>query len=169
MVFGTSSNSPDSGKTFRSKMVKLCKSIGEGEGWREGAVAPGGGDGNLDIVVWRKFQDGRKGGLVGFAQCKTGNGWDEHLTELNPRTFCRDFMEQPLVLEPVKIYMVPNRISLQVWESHTGNGGILLDRCRILQYAHPVNAKVLEHVKIWMAAAVNKQQRLMRKTSRRPR
>ena len=51
---------------------------------------------------------------MGFAQCKTGNSWDKHLTQLNPRTFCRDFMKQPLVLEPVRIYMVPNRISMQV-------------------------------------------------------
>jgi len=96
MVFGTSSNSSNSAKSFRSKIKKLCESLGEGEGCREGAVAPGGGDGRLDVVAWRRFQDGRRGGLVGFAQCKTGNGWDKHLTQLNPRTFCREFMKQAL-------------------------------------------------------------------------
>ena len=166
MVFGTSSRSSGSATRFRSKIQALCESLGEGEGWKDGAVAPGGGDGKLDIVAWRRFRDGRRGGLVGFAQCKTGNGWDKHLTQLNPKTFCRNYMKQALVLEPVKIYMVPNRISLQVWESHTSDGGILFDRCRILQYAHPVNRKILEHLRRWMTAAVTKQQKLMRRNRR---
>ena len=167
MVFGTAARSSTPAKSFRSKVEKLCEIIGEGGGWKDGAVAPGGGDGKLDVVAWRRFEDGRRGGLVGFAQCKTGNSWDKHLTQLNPRTFCRNYMQQDLVLEPVRIYMVPNRISLRVWESHTSDGGILFDRCRILQYAHPVNANVLEHLRRWMTAAVAKQQRLMIRTRRR--
>ena len=72
-------------------------------------------------------------------------------------------MKQALVLDPVRVYMVPNRISLQVWESHTCDGGILFDRCRILQYAYPVDSRVLQLLQTWMGAAVTQQQRIMKK------
>jgi hypothetical protein len=81
MVFGTSSNSSNLSRSFKSKVEDLCVSLGEGGGWKDGATPPGGGDGKLDLVAWRKFRDGRPGGLVGFAQCKAGLGWDKHLTK----------------------------------------------------------------------------------------
>jgi hypothetical protein len=165
MVFGTSAPSASS---FKSKVEDLCTKLGEGGGWREGAVVPGGGDGKLDLVAWRKFQDGRQGGLVGFAQCKTGVNWDQHLTKLRPLTFCRKFMKLPLVLEPVRIYMVPNRIGRHVWEEHTGNAGILFDRCRIVQYADGIDKKLLVQAQKWLDEAVEQQKTIMKRVSRRP-
>ena len=158
MVFGTSSNNSTAARTFKSKIETLCTTLGEGGGWREGAIPPGGGDGKLDVVAWRKFRDGRQGGLIGFAQCKTGLGWDNHLTTLQPKAFCRKFMKQPLVLEPVRVYMVPNRIGSHVWENHTDNAGLLFDRCRIVQYAESIDNQVLIQARKWMDAVVKQQQ-----------
>ena len=49
-------------------------------------------DGKLDIVVWRRFADGRPGQLIGFGQCKTGTSWPDDLTKLQPEGFCAKWM-----------------------------------------------------------------------------
>jgi hypothetical protein len=149
--------------SFKAKINALCTTLSEGGGWRDGALAPGGGDGKLDVVAWRRFQDGRQGSLVGFAQCKTGVRWDEHLTKLQPQAFCRKFMKQPLTLEPVRIYMVPHRIGLHVWEDHTNNGGLLFDRCRIVQYATSIDPLVITAARTWLEAVIARQQQTMRR------
>src|SRR5271168_109672 len=77
-VFGTAAAATQGAQKFRRNIEKLCGHVGEGGGWKAGAPIPGGGDGKLDIVAWRKFSDGRAGNLVGFAQCKTGINWKEH-------------------------------------------------------------------------------------------
>ena len=72
MVFGTARTKTERNQKFRANIDRLCLTLKEGRGLRAGAKAPGGGDGKLDLVVWRTFADGRTGGLVGFGQCKTG-------------------------------------------------------------------------------------------------
>ncbi len=157
MVVGTAGPGVGGANRFQTKIADLCKNLGEGNGWRLGASPPGGGDAKLDIAAWKRFADKRQGGLVGFAQCKTGVHWKQHLTTLQPETYCRRFMQQPLVLVPLRLYMVPNRIVSHRWEEHTLDGGLLMDRCRILQYGGSISPAALRRCKKWTHEAYRRQ------------
>jgi hypothetical protein len=157
MIVGTAIPGNGGVSQFKDKIAELCKHIGEGNGWKLGAKAPGGGDAKLDVAAWKRFADKRQGGLIGFAQCKTGIHWKEHLTKLKPETYCRSFMQQPLVIAPLRLYMVPNRIVFHKWEEHTSDGGLLMDRCRILQYGGSISPATLRRCKKWTRAAYKRQ------------
>jgi hypothetical protein len=155
MVVGTA-GAP--GQTqFKTKIIELCQKIGEGNGWRPGATGPGEGDAKLDVAAWRRFADRRQGGLIGFGQCKTGTNWEDHLTKLRPETFCRRFFQQSPTLIPIRLYMVPHRIVAHKWEEHSMNGGLLMDRCRILQYGGGLSPSTLRQCKRWVHAAYRRQ------------
>jgi len=157
LVFGTARKKATHNSAFQANIEHLCTQIRDGRGMKVGAKTPGAGDGKLDIVVWRVFSDGRAGGLIGFGQCKTGIHWKEHLTKLQPRSFCRKYFNQALILEPVRVYMVPHRVDSNDWESHTGEGGLLLDRCRLVQYGHTVSRDVTNNCRTWLNAALDRQ------------
>ncbi len=159
LIFGTARKKSTIAKRFRDNIDTLCKNIGEGAGWKEGAVPPAGGDAKLDAVVWRKFSDQRSGGLVGFAQCKTGVNWKDHLTKLQPEAFTHRFMIAPLVLPPVRIFMVPSRIHREHWDNHMREGGLLFDRCRITQYAEDLSSEILRKCKTWTNEIIRRQKR----------
>jgi hypothetical protein len=154
MVFGTARGNKTA---FRAKIEDLCDRLKEGVGWRPDAKSPGAGDGKLDVVAWRRFFDDRQGSLVGFAQCKTGVHWQQHLPKLQPEVFCRRFMQKTLILHPVRLYMVPCRVERRDWETHTGEGGILFDRCRVVQYAQGVSAAVVRDCRGWLREALKLQ------------
>jgi hypothetical protein len=154
MIFGTARSKTAGEKKFQTNINRLSGRLQEGEGWKDGSQAPGGGDGGLDIVVWRRFQDRRQGGLVGFAQCKTGDNWTDHLTKLTPRTFSDKYMKTVLALDPLRLYLVPCRVSRHRWREYTLDGGLLLDRCRIVQYADNIDTTTQAACRKWLDATV---------------
>jgi hypothetical protein len=157
LVFGTARKNPKHTHQFHSNIENLCITLKEGRGMRPGVKTPGAGDGKLDVVVWRIFSDGRTGGLIGFGQCKTGIHWKTHLTKLQPRSFCTKYLQQPLIIEPVRVYMVPHRVDGSEWESHTTEGGLLLDRCRLVQYGYEISKEVFKNCRTWLRAALDRQ------------
>lgn len=157
LVFGTARTKTETNQRFQTNINRLCTKLREGRGLKAKAKAPRGGDGKLDIVVWRVFSDGRAGGLVGFGQCKTGIHWKDHLTKLVPRNFCRDYFHQPLILDPMRIYMVPHRVEGAWWDTHTGAGGLLMDRCRLVQYGYDISKDVFGECRVWLDAALKRQ------------
>ena len=159
LVFGTAKKKAKHNSSFESNINHLCAEVGEGAGRKPTARSPGAGDAKLDVVVWRKFGDDRAGGLVGFAQCKTGIHWKEHLSKLQPRNFCAQFMLEPFVVDPVRLYLVPYRIEETQWPDHSRHAGILFDRCRITQYSGGVNRETLRECKSWAVAAERKRKR----------
>ncbi len=154
IVFGTARTG--SQRTFQAKIDGLCDHLQEGMGWKPDAWSPGAGDGKLDVVVFRRFQDERQGNLVGFAQCKTGIHWREHLTKLQPAAFCHNYMRKPLVVEPIRLYMVPHRINAERWDEDSRAGGLLFDRCRILHYGNLIKRETLDHCRTWLRSALAK-------------
>lgn len=157
MIFGTAANKRDQKKKFETNIENLVKSIKEGRGLKNGAKVPGGGDGRLDVVVWRVFADGRTGALVGFGQCKTGIHWKDHLEKLVPKNFSANYLAQPLIVEPMRVYMVPHRVDGSMWDQHSRAGGLLFDRCRIVQYGFDVSTDVFASCKKWLEAALKRQ------------
>jgi hypothetical protein len=157
LVFGTAGTSDAEGKRFQSNIQQVCSVLKEGLGFNKDGRSPGSGDGKLDIVVWRTFSDGRAGALVGFGQCKTGIHWRTHLTKLQPRSFCQKFFQKDLIIEPIRVYMVPHRVDGAEWNDRTADGGLLLDRCRLVQYGYDISKDVFGNCEVWLDAAIRRQ------------
>ena len=154
-VLGTS-RTPQKNQSFKQRVDELCRHLSEGEGWRPKATSPGAGDGGFDVVVWTGFLDRRSGGLVGFAQCKTGDHWRDDISKHTPRSFSQRYFRQPLTIDPLKVYMVPCRIAASRWSDHTKEcGGLLFDRCRIVTCADTCDAAVISECKTWFEEAMS--------------
>jgi hypothetical protein len=158
LVFGTAQRAGKTG--FQNSVEHLCGHLQEGVGWKANARTRGAGDGKLDVVVYRRFRDKRAGSLVGFAQCKTGIHWRQHLTSLQPRAFCQSYMVSPPLLDPMRIYMVPNRIAAGRWDEDTAQGGLLFDRCRIVQYGNSISTSTLNDCRKWLRAILAKDKKV---------
>jgi hypothetical protein len=159
LVFGTARKKAQHNHSFEANIENLCTRLKEGRGIKPDATLPGAGDGKLDLVVWRLFSDGRTGGLVGFGQCKTGIHWKTHLTKLEPRRFCEKYLQEPLIIDPVRIYMVPHRVESRDWNDYSRDGGLLMDRCRLVQYGHTISKSVFGNCKQWVKAALDRQRK----------
>ncbi len=59
-------------------------------------------------------------------------------------------MLSPLLIEPLRIYMVPHRIIATRWEEDTRAGGLLFDRCRIAHYGSLIEAENLAACRTWL-------------------
>jgi len=116
---------------FRDALDRLSRQMGEGGGCRDRPKRKDQKDAKLDVAVWRGFDDGRAGKLVGFGQCATGNDWPGKTSELQPDGFIKKWLHEPLTVDPVRLFFVPFRVEQQVWAETCIDGGILLDRCRI--------------------------------------
>ncbi len=157
MVFGTGREAAerddhdelDSG-VFGKAVNDLCKAIREGEDFRpKSPDKVTARDGKLDIVVWRGFADQRHGQLIGFGQCKTGTNWENDLTKLQPEGFCQKWMRTQPASKPVRLYFVCDRV-LDRWYEICSDGGILFDRCRVMEYANTIPKKLLERIEKWV-------------------
>jgi len=138
---------------FGQRVDDLCKFLGEGAGFgakHEDRVTAR--DGKLDIIVVRQFADMRNGQLIGFGQCKTGTHWTNDLTKLRPAEFARKWMIESPAVEPVRMYFVADRVKLR-WINHCIDGGVLFDRCRILEYSREIPRKLFREVVKWSKAA----------------
>ena len=73
----------------------------------------------------------------------------------------RDILEEIFSAIPdrstVRLYMVPNRIVSHQWEQHSMDGGILLDRCRIVQYGNRVSPPIVRQCRRSVHAAYRTQ------------
>ena len=155
IVFGTASSDGD----FPRKVDDLCKRIQEGvrfhnrRGNRRNIR-----DGKLDVVAWNPFSDRLSGKLIGFGQCKTGTNYRDTLTQLQPDTFCTNWLYSPPALSPTRMFFVAEALSRLDWDSVSSEAGLLLDRCRIVDFCDDINAGVLDKVKRWTEAAARGNQ-----------
>ena len=131
-LFGTASGE----KNFENKINHLTKKLLEGEGFYSPDEKPTvyKKDGGLDVVIWKPFSDQKYGKLIGFGQCKTGTNWENHLTILNPDAFCDTWFKKSPSVKPVNFFFVSESLSRNNWYEQTRRGGILFDRCRIMDY-----------------------------------
>ncbi len=138
---------------FGKAVDELCKAIREGDDFHpkstEKVTAK---DGKLDIVVWRGFSDQRHGQLIGFGQCKTGTHWPNDLGKLKPDSFCRKWMRTQPASQAVVLYFVCDRV-LDRWYDLVSDGGILFDRCRVMEYATDISSKLMTRIDMWVNAA----------------
>ena len=142
---------------FGRKINALSQQLGEGDGFREGALPKKSrlNDGGLDIVVHRRFADGRPGQLIGFGQCKSGRNYESKLTELSLRDFQGWFLGD-FVVEPVRLFFLSDRVADdKVLARNCRKAGILFDRCRIMEYAGEVDSDLKREIADWILARLD--------------
>ena len=150
LVFGTAAGMDD----FPGKVNNLCKQIKEGNRFHNHSGAPlNERDGKLDVVAWKHFADQLPGKLIAFGQCKTGTNYKDTFTQLQPESFCKKWLQSPVILNPVRMFFVAEAVSRLHWKSTSIEAGLLFDRCRIVDFCDDISADVLERVTAWTAAA----------------
>jgi hypothetical protein len=142
---------------FAAAVDALCAALNEGGGIRAQDNLRDQKDAKLDLVVWRNFPDRRSGQLIGFGQCATGKDWKGKVTELRSDSFCKTWMRDMPVVDPVRLFFVPFRLSTVVWQSVANDGGIVFDRCRIAHHLDSISAEVLEQCEAWCDYVLSKQ------------
>lgn len=124
---------------FKKAVQALVDEIGEGGGVSERRRFEKKKDGGLDLVVYRRFPDGRSGKILAFGQCASGRNWRDKTTEMQPDPFARTWLAEPLATSPLlRLFFTPFRVSSDDWFEHTASGGIVFDRCRIAAHANPM-------------------------------
>ena len=150
LVFGTGAENG----SFPSKIAILCEKLQEGGGYRSNPEGRGHTrDGKLDIVAWKHFSDRRQGKLIAFGQCKTGTNYRDTLSELQPDSFCRKWLQESLVLPPIRAFFVAEALGRAEWFEAASDAGLLFDRCRILDFSNEVSEHVFNKVNMWTSAA----------------
>lgn len=131
-LFGTSrlENNKKNIKSFKQAVEALCKALDEGDGFREQDDLNKKDD-KVDIVCYRDFQDERRGKLVLFGQCASGNNWRDKLSELMPDEFFAQWMKSGKISPLIKSFFTPHCIETKEWDYSARRGGILFDRLRI--------------------------------------
>ena len=142
---------------FESAIQGLCDALGEGVGFQQNLdSAVYAKDGKLDVVVWRGFADKRPGQLIGFGQCKTGKYWDRDLMKLQPEGFCAKWLQKRPAVIPVRLYFIADRVT-DDWHERCVDGGIVFDRCRIVNHAANLPSDLLQKIEAWVNAAAKSE------------
>ncbi len=148
-VFGTARQGG-----FTQKIGDLCTSLNEGIRYKniDTGVLNANDDG-LDVVGWIPFSDKLPAKLSVFGQCKTGTSWRDHLYRLNPRAFITRWMSGTVLVDPVKAYFIAESADRAQWNGACLYGGILFDRCRIVDLCDSVDAGLIHQIQCWTNAA----------------
>jgi len=150
-VFGTATDG-----NFPDKITDLCKSMGEGQGFKsKNKSRPTEKDAKLDVVVWKSFSDENTAKLLGFGQCKTGTHWEDTISQLQPDKFCQSWFEDQPAVGPVRLFFITDSFPTYQWYSKASSAGIIFDRFRIMDFLPPALDIQLENdIRKWVTAAL---------------
>ncbi len=140
-------------KSFLAAVEALCVSMKEGKGVRESSAHLSAKDEALDIVAWRPFPDGLSGKLIVFGQCAAGKNWFDKRSELVPTSFCKKWMEEQPVIDPIKAFVIPHRVETARWYHLSCDAGIVFERCRLAYFSHGAD-RLADHVR-WSKAILD--------------
>jgi len=121
-------------RQFKFAINTLCTLMGEGEQCRVGRVFSAKDD-TLDVVAWKHFPDRLAGKLVLFGQCASGADWESKMSELQPESFCQNWLYEQPPSRPIRAFFIPHRIRPDRWNSFTRKAGIVFDRCRLAYWS----------------------------------
>jgi hypothetical protein len=137
-------------KHFPQALDILCQRMGEGAGSCGREPEHDQKDAKLDLVAWRAFPDGRRGKLVGFGQCATGDDWTDKAFELQPEKWCRLWMKDAAALDPFASLFIPHRPGEDQWLIATNYAGLLFDRCRISWLVPAPQGDLEKNIRAWV-------------------
>jgi hypothetical protein len=154
--FGAPRTSDEIATGFRKAVDALCAShVLEGVGFRVGQKAGATKDYGLDVVAWRHENDRLPGKLLMFGACAAGQDWQNKVQELQPATWCAQWLHEPLVSQVIKSFFVPHRIARTDWERWSRSAGLIFDRCRIARWSPRLAAgRVESEGRAWTATAL---------------
>lgn len=151
-VFGTARQGG-----FEDKVNGLCQSLQEGGNFRNidfGALSAN--DDGIDVVGWIPFTDRLPAKVCVFGQCKTGTSWRNHVSKLDPPGFVKRWMSGTITVDPIKAFLIAESADRAQWNGVCVYGGILFDRCRIVDFAGEVNNELSDRIRKWTDAAMAK-------------
>jgi hypothetical protein len=139
---------PDAVRHVANELAETC-------GYGDLEIQQSGDDG-VDIVVWKRFVDGRSSQLVVLAQCAIGTDWKEKRSDLDQKVWSRHIR---WATGPLTAFAVPfHHESGGSWEETAVRGGIILDRGRIVAHLPDpaLSAGELTKVRKWCEARIKK-------------
>ncbi len=148
-VFGTSVST-----TFEQKVRSLCHELKEGTDFRK--LDPGqvrAQDDKLDAVAWVPFSDLLPGQLIIFGQCKTGTSWENQTSQLQPDVFIKRWMHTPVLVPPIRAFCISEAADRSRWHGLCLGAGVLLDRCRLVDFSDGLSPDLLDRMERWTTAA----------------
>ncbi len=149
IVFGTSTRG-----RFQDKVDSLCHALHEGLGFRPpDDESVNANDDKLDAVAWVPFSDCLPGQLIIFAQCKTGTNWQESKTQLQPDAFMKLWFECATAVNPIRALCVSEAPDRSRWIRLSTYAGILLDRCRLVDFCNDLPTELVDKIIQWTSAA----------------
>ena len=148
---------------FKPALDRVSLDLGEGDGSTSRPTSNDQKDAKLDIVAWKPFLDDRKGKLIIFGQCATGDNWKEKRSELiAPSDWCRLWLRDTPAVLPIKSFFVPHRIGEKDWFESCVYAGILFDRCRISNYAIGLESRLVRDINRWSKYIIKNNTKSMR-------
>lgn len=151
LVFGTALESGN----FPSRVTMLCHQLGEGFQYKNNFDSPNTAkDDKLDAVAWLPFADQKASKIIIFGQCKTGTAWTEQLCHLRPESFIKKWIETPFVFDPLRAYCVSESANRARWSGYAIDGGLLFDRCRLVDCCDTMEAPLFDQMVKWSKAAL---------------
>lgn len=149
LVFGTAAAG-----SFHAKVKALSDKLGEGSGYKNPDEVPSEDrDGKLDVVAWVPFSDRRVGQLIVFSQCKTGTSWEDQVAQLVPGAFVQKWIDGTIAVTPLRSFCISEARNHSRWNSTCIDAGIVLDRCRLVDFCDNISPTLLSRVNRWTTAA----------------
>lgn len=150
MVFGTSV-----GGGFARKVKDLCETLNEGGTYKAvDAAGAAANDGKLDALAWVPFGDTNPGKLILFGQSKTGTSWPDQITQSRPIDFAKKwFSRGSFSVDPVRALCVAESVDPDRWPSLCIDGGLLMDRCRIVELSSRIDNALFDRIFRWTVRA----------------
>lgn len=150
-VFGAALGSGN----FPARVTQLCRQLDEGFKYKNNFKLPNTAkDDKLDAVAWLSFADGNSSKVIIFGQCKTGTAWSEKLCHLRPDSFIKKWIEIPFVFDPLRAYCVSESVNRAKWSGYAIDGGLLFDRCRLVDCCDTMEAALFDQMIKWSKAAL---------------
>lgn len=150
MVFGTASGSAD----FPEKVRRLCLDLGEANGFKnQGRGLVTANDDKLDVVGWIPFADNTAAQVIVFGQCKTGTAWTDALCQLQPDAFIKTWIDGHILVDPIRAFFVSEAVNRARWFHYAAQGGLLFDRCRLVDSFKEMPEELFDKMLSWTVAA----------------
>lgn len=148
-VFGTAVSG-----NFSDKIAALCNELCEGGGFRSlDDASVEANDDKLDAVAWIPFSDSQAGQIIIFGQCKTGTNWRDLVTQLQPDSFIKKWMREPIVVKPVRAFCLSEAPDRSRWKGLCLNAGMVFDRCRLVDFCGDLAPDLIDRISRWTLAA----------------
>jgi hypothetical protein len=150
MVFGTSVAGG-----FAKKVKELCTTLNEGGTYKAvDAAGSAANDGKLDALAWVAFGDTNPGKLILFGQSKTGTSWPDQITQSRPIDFAKKwFSRGSFWVDPVRTLCVAESVDADRWPSLCIDGGLLMDRCRLVELSSRIDDNLFARLHQWTVHA----------------